>query len=181
MTLLNQSQDINIDGINGSLSNGFDIKKIHLTNDLGNINSLDDIKLHYKSTNDSITITEFHVGNGYFYVDFSYLKSTSSNEDKETDTSKSTKGTTTESSGINFNIEKISINNVTLEDSKTGTKFKLDGLQINNLKHGNNIDLGQLLVESSSCNLEILPIADSNNQYYTVKGLLKPSLHKKIL
>ena len=52
--LINQSPNVNIKGIEGSFSSGFSVETIRITDKQGNNNTLDDIKLHYESGDESL-------------------------------------------------------------------------------------------------------------------------------
>lgn len=171
--VINQSPDVDIRGLDGSFSSGFSVESILLTDDNGNTNSLDDIKLYYESGNESITITEFHVDKGHFYIDSSKITSTSGEIDEE--------ASNTGENSMGLYIQKMSITNITIEDIYTGEQFKLDGLQVQDLKFGDSAHLGKLLLESDNCNIKIAPVKNSDPQTYTFDATLKQALHKKIL
>ena len=77
---LNKDPDIQIEGITGSLSKGFGVETIRYTDEEGNTNALDDIRLHYEKDGDTTVISEVHVGRGYFYVDRSKGEATFKDE-----------------------------------------------------------------------------------------------------
>lgn len=180
IALLNQSSDIQIEGISGSIATGFSVDTMRFTDEAGNINALNDVRLHYKKEKTANVITEVHVGRGHFYVDRNHKKTCHEDDMNDHDVDEP-QSTSLENSNFMFIVKRVSINNVIIEDVKSGIIFNLDEIELSDLELGETSKLGNFVIHSTACDLEILPLQDSGTNYsHSISGSLKSGFSKKI-
>ncbi|MDX1564280.1 MAG: hypothetical protein R3236_02685 [Phycisphaeraceae bacterium] len=177
--LLNQSPDIQIEGVSGSFSSGFTVQSIRLTDENGNVNELTDARLRYDRDGETLIITELHLGSAHLFVDFSAFESSESSSTEPSAGEEASVPTDGES--IPMVIQKASINDVKLQDVQTGELFHLKSVQLDNLILGQGrLKLDRLVIDSSTCRLMVLP-ADGRDDAYHIEGRLEKGFHKRIL
>lgn len=174
VALLNQAPGVRIEGVSGSLSSGFEVKRIRITDDAGNVNELDDIRLKYRGQGEDFVITDIHVGRGYFYMDRSKDK-----DGDETVPDPATPGQGSPSNARYF-IEKVSINDVTVEDVHSKEKFHLDQVELDGLVLGRESKIGKLIVKSPTCDLKVLPADGTTGDVLTINGRFEPGFHESM-
>ncbi len=180
VAMLNQDPDVQIEGVSGSLSSGFEVQKVRIKDENGKTNALDDIRLKYQSEDDAFVITDIHVGRGHLYIDRSKITETKKESSPDDGTIRPLH-TSDEDTNARFIIQKISINDVTIEDVGSGEKFHLEKIELDSLDIGKEFSMGRLVVKSTDCDLEILPVDGAKTgKAFTVKGLFKPGLHENL-
>lgn len=158
LSLLELNPKLEIKGVSGSISKGFSIRSIRYQHDDTKTSHIDDIGFSYKKSLKAFVIEDFHVKSAYVYLDLS--KKDSDNEEKEKQTEGERKKT---SSGTPFNkdfiIERITINDITIDDPKNGKKIFLEKINSDGIMLGHGqLRFGNFLISSPNLNLKMVPM-----------------------
>ncbi len=166
LSLLELDPKLEIKGVSGSISKGFGIRSIRYRHDDTKTSHIDDIGFSYKKSLKAFVIEDFHVKSAYLYLDLSKKSS----DEEETDI-KAEGERKKPSSGTPFNkdfiIERITINDITIDDPKTGKKILLEKINSDGVMLGHGqLQLGNLLIASRNLNIRMVPM-DAAGDYGT--------------
>ncbi|OVE75912.1 hypothetical protein BVX97_03100 [bacterium E08(2017)] len=161
--LLETDPRIKVGKISGSVKSGFSLDYLEYTHESGNVSFVKDVGFNYKASGKKLVIKDVHVDSAYVFFDWE-----SDEEDTETEASSDGDVTYNESGGseddFNLIIERVSINDITVENPKTGEKATLESLQMNQFIAGKDkAKLAHFELKSDHLNIEAYP-ADLNKR-----------------
>jgi hypothetical protein len=177
--------DVEIEGIEGSISSGFSVEKIRFPDAKGNINEIDDIAFKYGSEEDVFVINDIHVARAHFFVD-DLLK------ESDEDGAGSSGTTTTGNNGmgpqnsepLNIIVKKVDIGDITIEDRNTGAKVEIDKIYLDGFEILNDdVKLGTLTIKSDYCDISVKPL-DSSLEMATehvIQGIIKTGINEYVV
>ncbi len=187
--ILNQDQQIRIEGIAGSISRGFTIASIRYIDDSGNESILEGLALQWSDIgrmrkNRELVIDQIGLRRAHLYIDTS--DDTTQPKSEATPTGSSS----TASSGNKlslFEIKNVDIREVVIESTTGDFKLVLDETLMKGFRiKGDEFDLASLSISSNFLDLHLedaatATIAGEQIPFRRkVVGVLKPEMHKSL-
>jgi hypothetical protein len=180
VNLVTADTDIEIDGIEGSISSGFSVETIRIPDEDGDVTEIDDIAFKYETGGDAFIINDIHIARAHIFVDDLF----SDDETTGDYSGNNNQYNSSNSEQMNLIVKKVDIADVTLEDKKTGAKINIDKIYLDGFEVINdNVKLGTLTVKSDHCDIEVKPV-DSSLEMATehvIKGIIKKGIHESVI
>lgn len=178
--LLSHDPNIEITGVDGSISSGASAEKIRIKDDSGKMNEIDNVGFKYAYGDDYVELKELFLERAHLYYD--------DNEEPQCESSTTTNTEVKQSDSYDeikrLLITKVNITDMIFENIETGDQTKIDKIFMDSIVlEDDNSSLKEITVASTFCNISVLPFAPSveDSDKYTFSASIQKAIHPRIL
>jgi hypothetical protein len=194
LALLNQSEDLDIQDVTGSLRSGFSAGQVKVKLDKERFSILEEVGFSYNYKelvrSNRLIINRIHVQRAHLYLPNPTEDEEEEKEEEEVETDDSdTPGETNEGNELDgFEIHQIDINHVRIEVADSDFLLDVDAVHLDGLlANEGSVLMGPLTIKSTFFNLETQPLdpegqpSDAPTSGARIQGILKTGVHSNVV